>query len=350
MGAREKEHYYFIDYLRAMACYLVVLHHCLGYFPKASWVVFYMRHLKVFFPTVTLYLLISGFVHAGVIQRKVQPYSDYVIEKFKRIMVPYFCVSFLTMVLRIFVERNHLMPLDEVHYTPFVWGRAGLRLLFSGVEGHYYFLEILFIYLLFFPATVRFFRSTRSALIGLACLIAVDPLLARLCISLRSTAWSPTALLVATLSGYKFFFFGFALNRSYAWLRPRLESFGVHLGVLCLAAFVFLHHFFPDGTEYWVFLQLLGYFAVARALVQGPHPLVSEISTLSFGVYLLHQPYFIKTSRLLLSPLGLTANIQFVFTWLLTIVLTTLAIKWLDGNRLAARFLLGKPIPKLATT
>ncbi|MCB0403231.1 MAG: acyltransferase [Bdellovibrionales bacterium] len=350
MRSREKEHFYFIDYLRAMACYLVVLHHCLGYFPNASWVVFYVRHLKPFFPTVTLYLLISGFVHAGVVQRKIQPYADYVIEKFKRIMVPYFCVSFLTMVLRIFVEHNRLMPLDEVQYTPFVWGRAGLRLLFSGVEGHYYFLEILFVYLLVFPAIVRRFSSARAALLGFLCLLAVDPLLARLCVSLRTTVWSPTTLLVATLSGFKFFFFGFTLNRCYAWLKPRLLEHGIGVGVSCLFIFVVLHQLLPQGNEYWVCVQLMGYFAIARALVHGPHPLVSEISGLSFGVYLLHQPYFIKTSRLLLNPLGLASNLEFVLTWLLTIALTTVAIKLLDGNRLAARFLLGKAVPRLATT
>ena len=53
--------------------------------------------------------------------------------------MPYLCVSLITMLFRFGAEHAHLIPLDEIEYTPFHWKQAVLRLLLSGVEGQYYF-------------------------------------------------------------------------------------------------------------------------------------------------------------------------------------------------------------------
>ncbi len=339
----EREHYFFIDSLRSVACFLVVFHHCLGYFPTASFAGYYLTYLKPFFPTVTLYLLVSGFVHASVIERKAQSYGSYVWDKFNRIMVPYFSISLITLVIRLVAERSHVIALDEIQYTPFVWGHAGLRILFSGVEGHYYFLELLFLYLLVFPFLVRRLGKPREALAVLALVLAVDPFLASLYGRSQSPIWSPVALLGATLSGFKFFLFGFVLNRFYATSIDLIEKRGAALGVVCLASFAYLHWTVPSWNEYWVFLELFAYFCLARVFFSKPIEIVAQISTLSFGIYLLHQPYFIKLSRLWLAPFAGHPDIQLFSTWGLTVLLTTLATKALDSSPFFARWILGKP-------
>ncbi len=341
VGKAEREHYFFIDSLRAAACFLVVFHHTLTYFP-GPFAAFYVQYLKPFFPTVTLYLLVSGFVHAAVIGSKVQSYGRYVWDKFNRIMVPYFTISLLTLGLRLFAERSHVIALGEIQYTPFAWDQAGLRVLFSGVEGHYYFLELLFVYLLIFPFLVRRLNTPLKALVAFLILLAVDFHFATGYSRLQSPIWSPVALLGAMLAGFKFFLFGFVLNRFYTASKDFLEEHGVLVGAVSLFAFAFLHWDAPQYNEYWVLIELFGYFSLGRALLSAPIAVVSQVSALSFGIYLLHQPYFLKFSRLTLSPLSDVPGVQLFCTWLLTCVLTTLAAKALDGNRFTARFLLGK--------
>jgi peptidoglycan/LPS O-acetylase OafA/YrhL len=344
MGRSEsgQEHYFFIDTLRAIACFMVVFHHCLGYFPAASFAGYYLEYLKPFFPTVTLYLLVSGFVHGSVIERRAQPYGRYVWDKFNRIMVPYFSISLLTLAIRLLAERSQVIALDEIQYTPFVWGQAGLRLMFSGVEGHYYFLELLFLYLLVFPFLVRGLQKPGKALLFLILVLALDPPLARIYSRFQSPLWSPVALVGATLSGFKFFLFGFVLNRFYSRAKAWLVDYGAPFGALCVTLFAYLHWALPGLNEYWVLVELLGYFCLARALFRQRSPLVSQISALSFGIYLLHQPYFIKLSRLLLVPLAAYPNVQLFSTWALTVALTTLAVKGLGTSAVASRWFLGR--------
>lgn len=337
-----REHYHFIDFLRVVACSLVVLHHCLGYFGSASFVQFYTANLKMFFPTVTLYLLVSGFVHCGVIESKGQPYRHYVWDKFKRIMVPYFVVSLLTLALRVAVERNHLLPLDQVQYTPFVWEQAGLRVLFSGVEGHYYFLEVLFLYLLGFPFLMARLATPQRALYFFLGAVALDPFLAQIYTRYQGPQWSPLGLVAALLSGFKFFLFGFVLNRFFPLVRSLGRARGAWLGIGCLGAFLSFRWLMPAGNEYWVFFELLGYFSLAFLYFNRPYDFVTRIAGLSFGIYLLHQPYFIKLSRTLAAHLNPSLNFQLLATWTLTLGLTFLTVSALEKNRQASRLLLGK--------
>ena len=237
---RDGGHHYFLDVLRAVACYLVVFHHCLGY-SSASLGSFYIEYCKPFFPTLTLYLLLSGFVHCEAIGRKAQPYGRYVWDKFNRIMVPYFFISLVTLLLRLVAERSQLMSLGEINYTPFQWDQAGLRLFFSGVEGHYYFLEVLFLYLLVFPLLLRGLKKPGSALVFFVVVMAADPVLAKVCLRLRGPIWSPSDLVAAVLSSFKFFLFGFVLNRFLPVIKPFLSKCGVVFGTFCIVCFGYLH-------------------------------------------------------------------------------------------------------------
>lgn len=337
-----REHYYFIDILRAIACYLVVLHHCIIYFEQSSFVNFYIDYLKPFLLTVPLYLMISGFVHGHVIESKRQTFRIFFKDKFNRIMIPYFVVSILTIVIRFYAEQSHLISLDASQYTPFSWNNVLLRILFSGVEGHYYFLEILFLYLLLYPFLIKWIQSRLHALIIFSLILTFDFALSNYYLELKTKDWSPVNLFVSAISGFKFFFYGFILKRFYETVKPLILKHGLIWACGCLALFTVLQWNFPTNKEFWMFLPLTAYFSLALVYFNKPFTLVILISNISFGIYLLHQPYFIKFSRLALSSLSFNSNLYFIITSLSSMILTTIFVKLIDKNQTLSKYILGK--------
>lgn len=338
----KKEHFYFVDTLRAIACFFVVLHHTLIYSKASSFADYYKHHLKLFFLTVPLYLMISGFVHAQNVLYKKQSYLTYVADKAKRILVPYFVLSFITLSFRLVTEYFNILPVSEHQFTPFVGTEVLKRFFFAGVEGHYYFLLILFAYLLVFPAILKVFNSRFSALLSFAVILIVDALLQGRYEALRSAEWAPINLFVALISGIKFFYFGFVLQKYFKYLSPALKRYGVLIGILLMGIYAVVSNNIPARHEQWLFVQLLAYFSFAYAVLNQPNKWVQLISSLSFGIYLLHQPYFIKLTRLELGLMHLDPNAQFEMTAVIAFISTAIFVWMMSSNLWFSRLVLGQ--------
>ncbi|MFM6928888.1 MAG: acyltransferase family protein [Bdellovibrio sp.] len=342
MRENKKEHYYFIDTLRAIACFFVVLHHTLIYSQGSSFAEYYKDHLKFFFITVPLYLTISGFVHAQNGTFKKQSYRSYVSDKAKRILVPYFVLSLVTLVFRWAAESFNLLPMHEHQFTPFVWSNAVQRILFAGVEGHYYFLLILFLYLLALPAILHFFKNRTSVLLSFAFIFIVDALMRNRYELWHTNEWEPLNLLVAFIAGIKFFYFGFVLQKYYPVLQNILKKYGIPIAIVMTGLYGVVNHNVPAYHEQWLFLQLVAYFSFAYAVLNQPSKLIQLISSLSFGIYLLHQPYFIRFARIALGLMKLDPNAQFELTALIAFVSTAAFVWIISSNLWANRLILGQ--------
>ena len=342
MIENKKEHYYFIDTMRAIACFFVVLHHTLIYSHSSSFAEYYKHHLKIFFLTVPLYLTISGFVHSQNSLFKKQSYRDYVSDKAKRILVPYFVLSVITLLFRWTAESFNLIPLQEHQFTPFVWSNAVQRVLFAGVEGHYYFLLILFFYLLAFPAVLHFFKTKTSALLSFSAIFIIDALMQNRYELWHHSQWEPANLLVAFIAGIKFFYFGFVLQKYYSSLQHILKKYGVLIAIVAAGLYAVMMKNIPLQHEQWLFLQLIAYFSFAYALLNQPSKIIQLISSLSFGIYLLHQPYFIRLTRMILSLLKLDPNAQFELTAVIAFVSTAAFVWMISSNLWTNRLILGQ--------
>lgn len=337
-----REHYYFIDWLRAVACFFVVFHHVLGYFRDSALGSFYVHNVKTYLPTVAVYLLLSGFVQCQLIEMKSGPYSRYVLDKFKRIMVPYLLISVITVFIRLLVERSHLIPLTDFQYTPFVLSNVLSRIFFSGVEGQYYFLEIIFIYLLLFPFFVKLINTKLKTLVFFAAVLAIDYLVMPYYMRLHTLQWTPWNILVSMCAGFKFFFFGFLLNRFYGVIKGFLEKYGALVGGAAVLIFVLFHAQVLGENEYLDLVLIFGYFSLAKYFVQRPYFWVTQVSSLSFGIFLLHQPYFLKISRLLLGPMIEDTSIKLVTESILTFILVAVFVSILQKSKWASRLVLGR--------
>lgn len=339
--SNRREHYHFIDIFRAITCYLIVLHHCLLYFPNASAAIFYTQHLKAFFPTVPLYLFISGFIHSTLYSRERPQFAPYILAKFKRILIPYLSISLITIFSRIIAEKTNLIALGERQFTNNLATGVLLRLVSAGAEGHFYFLLLLFGYLLLLPGLTRFSKTTLSATALFVSFLALDPLLLDVTTPLASTTWTPLAIVFQFASGFKFFLMGVMFARFFPYFRSQLKRNGLLVGLCAVALFTYLHHSAFQYNEYWVLIELAGYFALGVRFLDRKMKIVEQISSISFGIYLLHQPYFIKASRLILTPLALYPNSSFLTTWLLASGLTSLAVLFLQRSGRASLWILG---------
>lgn len=342
MVENKKEHYYFIDTMRTVACFFVVLHHTLIYSHASSFAEYYKHHLKLFFLTVPLYLMISGFVHSQNVTYKKQSYRNYVSDKAQRILVPYFALSIVTLLFRWAAESFHFIPLQEHQFTPFVWSNAVQRVLFAGVEGHYYFLLILFFYLLAFPAVFHVFKTRTSVLVSFAFIFIADALMQNRYELWHHAQWEPANLLVAFIAGIKFFYFGFVLQKCYPPLQSILKKYGVVIAILATGLYAIAMKSIPSQHEQWLFLQLIGYFSFAYAVLNKPSKVTQLISSLSFGIYLLHQPYFIRLTRMLLGLLKLDPNAQFELTAVIAFASTAAFVWIISSNLWANRLILGQ--------
>ncbi|MDE6279241.1 MAG: acyltransferase family protein [Paramuribaculum sp.] len=114
-----------IDIARCFAIILVVTGHFRSeYMPHAYDVmvdVIYMFHMPLF-------MFVSGFLYQAT--RKVIPYRKFIAGKFRRLMIPYFTVSVLVILLKIFM--GGIMTVDN----PVTW-RAFVEILYYPAAGYF---------------------------------------------------------------------------------------------------------------------------------------------------------------------------------------------------------------------
>jgi fucose 4-O-acetylase-like acetyltransferase len=126
----------FIDIARAICIILVVIYH---YRPENSpdWYLA-LNNIAVSF-RIPLLMFISGYIYT--IAKKTMKYKDFVFNKFKRLIVPYFFVSILIIFIKLLTEKDMYLenPVSissfyEMFYFPaagfFIWFVYALFLIF----------------------------------------------------------------------------------------------------------------------------------------------------------------------------------------------------------------------------
>ena len=125
-----------IDIARAICIFLVVIGH---YIPNNSPNWYVTMHDVIYTFHMPLFMFVSGLVYWAT--RKPVKYNDFVWKKFQRLMIPYFFVSVIVIVLKLFTESKLLVEdpveisdLYRMFYLPvagdFLWFVFALFLMF----------------------------------------------------------------------------------------------------------------------------------------------------------------------------------------------------------------------------
>jgi fucose 4-O-acetylase-like acetyltransferase len=126
----------FIDIARAICIILVVIGH---YLPDNSpnWYLILNNIIYAFH--MPLFMFVSGYICSAV--KKNTGYKDFVLNKFKRLIIPYFFVSIVIISIKLLTEKNmhlenpiSLSSFYEIFYFPsagfFLWFIYVLFLIF----------------------------------------------------------------------------------------------------------------------------------------------------------------------------------------------------------------------------
>jgi len=140
----------------------------------------------------------------------------------------------------------------------------------------------------------------------------------------------------------KFFLLGVVLFKAIIYFKESSTRRSAIIGLILLILYVLLRFEFPNEDEIWYMLILTSYFTLAYKFFNRLNTFIHQISMLSFGIYLLHQPYFIKASRLIVNHFNLSYNLALVATFLCATITTSIAVKFLLKNALISKYLLGR--------
>lgn len=338
------DHYYFVDNLRALSCFLVVWHHTLGYLNTAPISVFYTEFIKKYTASVPVFLVISAFVYAKNIESRNTKYNVYIKKRVDRILIPYITISIITFLFQLFIEYTNIIPITKYSYTPFSSLNAFINISFSGVADHYYFLEIIFIYLITYPVVVKFFHKKWQALSLLFGYLAlyeiIDP---ENIVFLSASNDVISDLILETLWGWKFFLFGFVLYKFKDFYMKKSFNNGLVYGSVLFIVYAILMMIFPSQYKYLSFILVSSYIVISIQFSRKSYKPIKIISNFSYGIFILHQPYFIKASIMISGVAfpSITPDIKVVTVWVLSCVTVTLFIYYMQRVRLFNRLLLG---------
>lgn len=345
------DHFFFVDSLRLLSCFMVVWHHTLGYLKTAPLSVFYADNIKIYTATVPVFLVVSAFVYAHNLDNKNINYRRYVSNKINRILIPYLSISLVTILLQIFFERTQIITITNLRYTPFVFYDALIDLFFSGAAQHYYFLEIIFAYLIIYPFFVSRFRGKWQPLCLFLVYIGIYETSSTVFTEITNGLDSTIITLASeTFWGAKFFLFGFVLYRFLETYWKIFLERGLQYGISLLLAYGILVNNYPELYSFLVYVLILAYLAIAIKLSIRPKRIVLLISSLSYGIYIFHQPYFIKASILVTGFFipSISSSLRVVSVAILSFVSVILFVYFGQRIYFFNRMFLGVIVPEKA--
>ncbi|WP_242861611.1 acyltransferase family protein, partial [Candidatus Arthromitus sp. SFB-turkey] len=85
------------NYLRAIGIFLVVLGHSFPYIDETNFQLYKYIHSLIYSFHMPLFIMISGFFAYKILTiNSFKQYKLFISSKFKKLMIPYFTISFLT--------------------------------------------------------------------------------------------------------------------------------------------------------------------------------------------------------------------------------------------------------------
>lgn len=317
------KHAYFIDYLRVLACALIVCVHVVSYNPALFYKLPLSNYINFLIRCgVPIFFIISGYALMTRYSDETIKYVPFITKRFTRVIVPYFFISALTIISRLFLEKYKLIPLSEIVYTPFDIKKIAGDIFFAGAAEHYYFLISIFLIYCFFPMLKYLFKNKYTCLLVFLCYQLIYPYLIRFYDNLQFSLPSPDVFSHA-LWGLKFFIVGVILYHYLRYIRNILHVYGLYFFILIITIAIFMN---TQKLPYSSYMLILSYFCLALYLEKLESSFLILLGKLTFGIYIFHQPYFVKMSTIIAKKLEFTDWLLILMSFALTIITTTLFI------------------------
>lgn len=139
------------NYLRAIGIFLVVLGHSFPYIDEININLYKYVHSLIYSFHMPLFILISGiFAHKTLYIKSLKGYTKFISIKFKRLMIPYFLISALTIPIKLILNKFSERPivLSEIikDILLYPWNNPII---------FFWFIYVLFLIFLFTPILVK---------------------------------------------------------------------------------------------------------------------------------------------------------------------------------------------------
>lgn len=139
------------NYLRAIGIFLVVLGHSFPYIDETNLKFYKYLHSLIYSFHMPLFIMISGFFAYKILKiNSLKKYKDFILSKFKKLIVPYLTISFIAvpikLILNKFSERS--LNLTNIMEDIFLYPWKNPIIFF-------WFIYVLFLIFLFSPLVVK---------------------------------------------------------------------------------------------------------------------------------------------------------------------------------------------------
>lgn len=106
MVNKNKIQLYEFNYLRAIGIFLVVLGHSFPYIDDAPYTFYKYIHSLIYSFHMPLFFAISGFFAYKILSiNTLKEYGKFILSKFKKLMIPYLTISFITIPIKLILNR-----------------------------------------------------------------------------------------------------------------------------------------------------------------------------------------------------------------------------------------------------
>jgi peptidoglycan/LPS O-acetylase OafA/YrhL len=247
---------------------------------------------------VAIFLCVGGYMAMVSYSTARIEYVSFIRKRARRILLPYLSVSVLIILSRIVLERLHLMPLSVTVYTPLDPKRIIVDLLFAGASMHLYFLPGLFLMYALVPLMKASLKKVHLCfLITVWYILGAKPLFFML-YPLAGLRLPEPDLILNTVWGFQYFLAGCFLFHFDKYADYFKGKNGLFFALIFILLAVQAHPYVPG--EATGILLVLGYIFLAKGLEEIRSPILLKLSGLTYGVYLIHVPYFVKMGDMLL--------------------------------------------------
>lgn len=281
------------DLAKGIGIILVVLGH---FFPEGSPNWYAVMRQVIYSFHMPLFLFVSGFVYMHT--RRDISYGAFLMKKVKRIVIPYFLVSFLFIAIKLVPQALSIYVKNPVTLSSFL-----KVFYYPEAAVSFWYLWALWWFFMIVPLL----RTRTSRLVALAAAITV--------------AWTPLDLpdvfaLSKVREMFRYFMLGvvaYDYKDVLQWMK-KVPSAVVYLLFAVLAALKF-----AAGVPFGLLLAVSGIWAVLRlssglvpAVENGKLKWLSAVSSSSYTIYLFH-PVFIAACLALLKAFSIPFNNGVVF-------------------------------------
>jgi len=308
-------HCYFLDYIKIIATFFVIVIHVTG-------------GSLVFYVAVPLFFIASGYLFAMHELNAQLRLKILLIKKFNRLLLPYFTATFIYIALKSVMGEYQISFLIEDVFL-------------AGVGGHLYFLiSLFFIYMICYGIRKILFRKNKTLFL-FAIYIFINPIILNYYLKINLEIPKPD-IFEGAINGLPYFLLGIILYY-FKFCISNIIAGKELLLLLALGFIIIIQLILFDSGEN-IKLALIAVFFVLLALKIGEKPIdkIEKFSSLTFGIYLYHQPYFVKLFKDIFEQMSLNDEVLSYLTIVFSFVGTALMTFILKKYYFFSRFMFGE--------